>query len=304
MSDPPDDDFELIVTTSRRLSPGQALAVARQRILWGRRAESWDTEGSRGLTKVVDAVLKECSRSLGAIALDLGSGSGQVTIPLARSYTRILAVDVAAPVIARLKAKSAAQGIENIQALTHPIETLELAPASVDLIVSNYALHHLRDVDKAELMKRSVRWLRPGGRLVIGDMMFGRGADRADRVIISAKVRGMIGRGPGGWWRLAKNVWRFALRFGEKPLPRAKWESLVREAGFCDVRTEHVVAEACVLSATKPVTGDPHPAAISRYRLRKKALMHVPPVGDSQPHDLRSTPRLRAVVRFRRGVTI
>jgi ubiquinone/menaquinone biosynthesis C-methylase UbiE len=268
MSDAPGD--EPIVTTSRRLSLGQALAIARERSLWDRRAESWDIKGSAGLTHVVDAVLDECGCSASGMALDLGCGSGQVTLRLARSYRRVLAVDVSGPAIARLEAKSAAEGIENIQTLTHPIETLELAPASVDLIVSNYALHHLRDVDKAELMRSSFRWLRPGGRLVIGDMMFGRGADCADRMIISAKVRTMVSRGPAGWWRLAKNVWRFGLRFGERPLSSARWELLIRQAGFDCIRTEHVVAEASVLSAAKAMTGDAPTPAGSGKGLRNK----------------------------------
>jgi SAM-dependent methyltransferase len=293
------DDATPIVTTSRRLSPGQALAIARERILWNRRAESWDSEGSAGLTKVVDAVLEECRESPGGVALDLGCGSGQVTIQLAGSYTRVLAVDVSAPAIALLESKSAAEGVENIQALTHPIQTLELAPASLDLIVSNYALHHLRDVDKAELMRSSFRWLRPGGRLVIGDMMIGRGTERADRVIISGKVRGMISRGPAGWWRLAKNVWRFGLRLGEKPLPSARWESLVAAAGLVEIHTQRVVAEACVLSATKPLTSDTANPAVSVGRSGKNALTLIHTESDKrQQHDLISTPRLRGIVRF------
>ncbi|HWD84276.1 MAG TPA: class I SAM-dependent methyltransferase [Solirubrobacteraceae bacterium] len=237
------------------------VAITRERLLWNRRAERWDSDGSAGLTEIVETVLKECERSAGGIAVDLGCGSGQLTIPLAPSCSRVLAVDVSARVIALLKAKSAADSIENIQAVVHPIESLELASASVDLIVSNYALHHLRDKDKAEVLRRSYRWLRPGGRLVVGDMMFSRGADPVDRAIIATKVRVMIRRGPAGWWRLTKNIWRFSLRLGEKPLPVARWEQLAREAGFAEIQTGRVVAEACVLSATKPPARDAPTAA-------------------------------------------
>jgi ubiquinone/menaquinone biosynthesis C-methylase UbiE len=238
--------------SSRRLSPAQALAVTRERLLWNRRAESWDIEGSAGLARVVDVVIEACRASRGAVAVDLGCGSGQVTIPLAADSASVLAVDVSAPSIARLEAKASDAGLRNIQALAHPIETLDLPAESIDLIVSNYALHHLRDADKAQLMRRAYEWLRPGGRLVIGDMMFGRGAAAGDRAIIASKASGMLKRGPAGWWRLAKNVWRFSLRLGEKPLPVARWESLVGTAGFHDVATERVIAEACVLTATKP----------------------------------------------------
>jgi SAM-dependent methyltransferase len=239
-------------STSRRLSPAQAIAVTRERLLWNRRADSWDDEGSAGLTKVVDAVLAACRPSRGALAVDLGCGSGQITIPLARDCRRVLAVDISEPLIAQLEAKAADAGVGNIESLTRPIETLDLPVASLDLVVSNYALHHLRDVDKAGLVERAHDWLRPGGRLVVGDMMFGRGAEPEDRAIIASKARGLMRRGPAGWWRVAKNVWRFSLRLGEKPLPTSQWEELVRNAGFDDVATERLVSEACVLTAVKP----------------------------------------------------
>jgi len=245
-----------LTVQSHRLTPAQALAVTRERLLWNQRADSWDSDGSAGLTKVVETVLAACIRSPATVAIDLGCGSGAVTIPLARDCASVLGVDVSAPLLARLEDKARTAEVSNIQTITHPIETLDLSPGSVDLIVTNYALHHLRDADKAELMRRSHRWLRPGGQLVIGDMMFGRGGNPDDRAIIASKVQGMLRRGPAGWWRIAKNVWRFSLRLGEKPLPVARWESLVRQAGFQDVTVTHVVAEAHVLSATKAPTGD------------------------------------------------
>jgi ubiquinone/menaquinone biosynthesis C-methylase UbiE len=242
-------------STSRRLSAVQALAVARERLRWNRRVDNWDTEGSSGLREVVAAVVAACRPSPETVAVDLGCGSGQVTIPLAKQCARVLAVDVSAPFIEQLRAKADDAGVRNIEGLTNPIETLDLPPGSVDLVVSNYALHHLRDPDKEQLMERAHGWLRPGGRLVVGDMMFGRGSDSQDRAIIASKARGMLRRGPAGWWRVAKNAWRFSLRMGEKPLPAEQWESLVRSAGFDDVATERLVSEACVLTAAKPAAG-------------------------------------------------
>jgi ubiquinone/menaquinone biosynthesis C-methylase UbiE len=229
----------------------QGLAILTARTLWSGRAQRWDEQGSVQLGRVVDAVLERSPVSEEAVVLDLGCGSGQVTLPLARLAARVLAVDVSAEAIKMLQERALQEGISSIEALAQPIETLELEPESVDLVVSNYALHHLRDADKEDTLRRAYRWLRPGGSLVVGDMMFGRGGDRRDREIIKSKIRALAARGPAGWWRILKNLGRFALRFQEKPLGAGAWEALAQRAGFTDVTISPVVAEACVMSASK-----------------------------------------------------
>jgi ubiquinone/menaquinone biosynthesis C-methylase UbiE len=234
------------------LSRHQAASIRRERLFWGRRAASWDQEGSAGLTDVFAAVIAACGDVDGAEIVDLGAGSGLVTVPLARSCRRMLAVDVSAPALAILQDKARAGGLDNIEVRDQPIESLELGASTVDLVVTNYALHHLRDADKRQVLERAFTWLRPGGRLVIGDMMFGRGTQAGDRAIIASKVRVMARRGPAGWWRIAKNVVRFTVRLREKPIEADTWRTLVAGAGFERVRTRRVVAEACVLDAVKP----------------------------------------------------
>lgn len=229
----------------------QWLAVARERRLWDGRAGTWDEAGSAGLGEVVEAVLQECNPGPDAVAIDLGAGSGQVTIPLAGRCSRVLAVDVSAALLDRLAERAAEEGVENIELVTQPIETLDLAPESIDLIVSNYALHHLRDADKARLLERSHQWLRPGGQIVIGDMMFGRAITAENRQIVASKAAVFLRRGPAGWIRLIKNLLRFALRAREKPLSSDAWERLARQAGFASVRVTRVVSEASVLVADK-----------------------------------------------------
>lgn len=243
-----------ISAVSDKPSPARALAIGVSRLLWRGRAERWDREGSTQLGSVVDAVLERSDAPDGAVAVDLGCGSGQVTFPLARRCSHVLAVDIDEGAIELLAARATREKVENIQVLAQAIEKLELEPESVDLVVSNYALHHVRDTDKRLLVERALIWLRPGGRLVIGDMMFGRGADQADRQIIREKIRALVRRGPGGWWRIVKNGLRFLLRFQEKPLRPDAWAAIVHDAGFANVKTDRVVAEACVVSATRPRT--------------------------------------------------
>jgi 2-polyprenyl-3-methyl-5-hydroxy-6-metoxy-1,4-benzoquinol methylase len=241
-----------IVARARRLSPRQTLSAGWERALWGRRTVRWEEQSSQGLTRVVQAVLDRCQTGVETVAIDLGCGSGQVTLPLAARCARVLAVDVNRPAVEMLGEKAAAAGLTNIQLLTTPIQGLELDPGSIDLIVTNYTLHHLGDADKRALLADAIDWLKPGGQLVIGDMMFGRGSSQDDRAIITAKLRAMVVRGPAGWWRILKNVFRFALRIQEKTLPMSAWERIVGEAGFTDIHAARIVQEACVLSAIRP----------------------------------------------------
>lgn len=183
-----DGHIKVVSTATRPTSLRQVFAIRMEKLLWSGRAESWDEEGSAQLAPVVEAVLESCEARPGMVAIDLGCGSGQVALPLAPRGCFVLAVDLSAGAIELLKKRAAKQGLANVHALTQPIEGFDLAPQSVDLVVSNYALHHLRDGDKKEVVRMSYEWLRPGGQLVIGDMMLGRGASPEDRAIIRAKV--------------------------------------------------------------------------------------------------------------------
>ena len=67
----------------------------------------------------------------------------------------------------RFLARGKFANIENVEGRAQAIEHVVLADESVDRVMSNYALHHLRDEDKALAVTRAARWLAPGGRLVV-----------------------------------------------------------------------------------------------------------------------------------------
>jgi 2-polyprenyl-3-methyl-5-hydroxy-6-metoxy-1,4-benzoquinol methylase len=227
-------------------------SAALQRGVWDRRASSWEHEGSTGLTEVVDEVLRIAAPPRGAVAVDLGCGTGQLSLPLARAGAKVTAVDVSPEMIKRLRANADREGIDGITGVVASLEEFRLDAGSVDLVVSNYALHHLRDADKRDLVHAVGEWLAPGGMFVLGDMMFGRGLDARDRSIIASKLSVLIRRGPAGWWRVIKNVTRFGLRIRERPLSVERWTQLFEEAGLTGVTVSLVVAEAAVVAGTKP----------------------------------------------------
>jgi hypothetical protein len=83
-------------------------------------------------------------------------------------------------------------------------------------------------------------------------MMLGRGGSARDRQIIRAKLVTLASKGPGGWWRIAKNDVRYLLRVQERPISMAAWTTLFETAGFSAVTASPIVAEAGLVTGERP----------------------------------------------------
>ncbi len=226
--------------------------TSRQRRVWSRRVSSWDQHGSANLGNVTSALIAAATVQPGDAVLDLGCGNGQISIPLARQGADVLAVDVSPAMADRLRADAQRRGLSSLSVVALPIEALDLPSASIDLIVSSYALHHLRDTDKAKLVTAAYGWLRPGGQLAIADMMFGRGGSSRDRAIIRSKLSVLARKGPGGWWRIIKNAGRYLMRVQERPISMTAWTTLLENAGFSGITASAIVAEAGLVTGRRP----------------------------------------------------
>lgn len=212
---------------------------------------SWDhhVQSSESFGAVLDAVVARAEPQVTDSVVDLGAGTGYVSLALAPRVDRVVAADLAKPMVDALAEKAASRRLDNVHPIVVDLSHLELPDSSVDLVVSNYALHHLTDEDKMALVTRASRWLRPGGRLVVADMMFGRGASQRDRAIIRNKLVSLARQGPGGLWRIAKNLWRFGVRRGtEMPASPEFWQGALSSTGFEAISFDPVVAEAGVVT--------------------------------------------------------
>ena len=222
------------------------IGLSLQKAIWTKRAESWEQMENPGLNRVVEAVLEFSNPAKTGTAIDLGCGSGQLALPLAKRFEKVIAVDISPKMIEILENKAKDLGLKNIETQVGALQHLNFAPESVDLVVSNYVLHHLSDPEKAKIIETSAKWLRPGGQIVIGEMMFGRGLTPQDRAIISSKLVEFVKRGPAGWWRIIKNVGRFVFRLQEKPISQSAWRRIFEGAGLVEIEIKPIVAEAAV----------------------------------------------------------
>jgi len=233
---------------------GTNFSIRLQRRTWGDRAETWDRHNDSGMAKVAAKALEVANLRPGMDCVDLGCGSGRLALKLAQGGANVIGVDVSGAMIERMEEEAKQEGIERVRGITTPVEHLSLPTGSVDLVITNYALHHLLDADKEKVVRAAFGWLRPGGQLVVADMMLGRGATSRDREIIAGKIKIMAKKGLPGYWRILKNAGRFLFRVQERPITPEAWGRLFKGAGFGNIQSVIVVAEAAVVTGVKPAS--------------------------------------------------
>ncbi len=122
----------------------------------------------------------------GEIVVDLGSGVGIDCFVAARmvgATGRVIGIDMTDEMLAKARGYAeqvgSTLGFHNVEFRKGHIEDLPLADASVDVVVSNCVLNLA--ADKAAVFAEIARVLRPGGRLVIADIVADREVALADQ---------------------------------------------------------------------------------------------------------------------------
>src|SRR6476646_5698122 len=107
---------------------------------------------------------------------DLGCGAGHISEALAPCVGRVIAVDESGPMLAA--AKTRLETHANVELRTGTIEALPIDDATLDAAVLFLVAHFI--TDPAKVMREIRRVLKPGGRLLIVDLM---SHDRVEYVV-------------------------------------------------------------------------------------------------------------------------
>ncbi|HEY5765509.1 MAG TPA: arsenite methyltransferase [Candidatus Deferrimicrobiaceae bacterium] len=149
----------------------------------------------------------------GETVLDLGSGAGFDCFLAAKEVGprgRVIGVDMTAEMIEKARENARRGGYENVEFRLGEIENLPVPDASVDLVLSNCVIN--LSTNKRRVFEEAFRVLRPGGRLMISDLVLEKHLPESIRESVSAYVGCVAGA-----------------------LPKEEYLEAIRSAGFRDV---------------------------------------------------------------------
>ena len=133
-------------------------------------AGSWDEEPRRVkvATEVAAAIRNTLNLSTTWDAMDMGCGTGLVTLSLAPQLGSITGIDSSSAMLDKLREKVKASGITNVKTALCDLSAGQLPEGKFHLIISAMTLHHIKDPETLLSSLRSR--LYQGGWVALADL--------------------------------------------------------------------------------------------------------------------------------------
>ena len=132
-------------------------------------AAEYDDEETPEYNECVALVLEHADANSEETVLDLGCGTGAIALGLAEDAETVVGRDISEGMMDQAREKAAERGLENVEFGEGRFRDPNY-DGEVDVVTSNFAMHHLADDEKREAID-VIADLGPR-RIVLGDVMF------------------------------------------------------------------------------------------------------------------------------------
>ena len=162
-----------------------------------------------------------------SVLVDLGAGTGTFTLAAAPHCRRVIAVDISAAMLAALDTKLGVLGLANVTTVRAGFLSYDHQGPPAEVVYSRNALHHLSDFWKGIALARIAAILKPGGLLLLRDLVYNFDPAEADGAV-EAWLSRAAARSEDGWTRaeLAEHL------YSEYSTYTWLFEPLLERAGF------------------------------------------------------------------------
>ncbi|WP_226481883.1 class I SAM-dependent methyltransferase [Natrinema amylolyticum] len=133
------------------------------------KAGEYDDSKSKEYHACANLVVEHAAPAADDVVLDLATGTGAIALALAPDAKRVVGRDISEEMMAEAEEKADDEGLENL-AFDHGSFREPNYDGPVDIVTSNFALHHLSDEEKREAIA-VIADLEPR-KFVLGDVMF------------------------------------------------------------------------------------------------------------------------------------
>lgn len=142
-----------------------------------RQADTFDAYAPKADVRVEERFREALGENAGAV-LDLACGPGVVTAAVARLATSVVAFDVTPAMLDKARKRCAEAGLENVVFRQGDAAALPFEKGEFDTVVTRLAIHHFEAPSR--VLSEIFRVLRPGGRVVIADVVASEDAGEAE----------------------------------------------------------------------------------------------------------------------------
>lgn len=143
--------------------PQTAELLAWQQDVWDQMSQVYEREIDPRFAPIVEGVVRRAEPRPNEVAIDLGCGTGSVSLRLAAAGARVRALDISDEML-RITALRAARAGVSVQPEYGSAEKLPVEDGSCDILTAGLSLMFVPD--KAAAAREIARVLTPGGRFV------------------------------------------------------------------------------------------------------------------------------------------